>query len=110
MIRDMIKSVLRGVSDFTKYPDVVDDNGNHTQWYPDPKVGVLAASRSMSSISIPSSGSCMSSWASPDTVSSAFNASPAAFLDQSTPIPGSGEPFSHRKSFQPLENRCAEKI
>jgi hypothetical protein len=38
MIRDMIKSVLRGVSDFTKYPDVVDDKGNHTQWYPDPKI------------------------------------------------------------------------
>jgi hypothetical protein len=37
MIRDMIKSVLRGVSDFTKYPDVIDDQGNHTSWYPDPK-------------------------------------------------------------------------
>lgn len=36
MIRDMIKSVLRGVSDFTKYPDVVDDRGNHLSWYPDP--------------------------------------------------------------------------
>lgn len=37
MIRDKIKSVLRGVSDFTKYPDTVDDQGNHTSWYPDPK-------------------------------------------------------------------------
>ena len=37
MIRDMIKSVLRGVSDFTKYPDIVDDQGNHLSWYPDPK-------------------------------------------------------------------------
>src|SRR5262245_5040122 len=36
MIRDMIESVLRGVSDFTKYPDVIDDNGNHTSWYPNP--------------------------------------------------------------------------
>ena len=36
MIRDMIKSVLRGVSDFTKYPDNVDDHGNHLSWYPDP--------------------------------------------------------------------------
>jgi hypothetical protein len=36
MIRDMIKSVLRGVSDFTKYPDVIDNQGNHTSWYPDP--------------------------------------------------------------------------
>ncbi len=36
MIRDMIKSVLRGVTDFTKYPDVIDDQGNHTSWYPDP--------------------------------------------------------------------------
>jgi hypothetical protein len=35
-IRDMIKSVLRGVSDFTKYPDVVNDHGVHTSWYPDP--------------------------------------------------------------------------
>jgi hypothetical protein len=39
MIRDMIKSVLRGVSDFTKYPDDVDDRGNHLTWYPDPKEG-----------------------------------------------------------------------
>jgi len=36
MIRDMIKSVLRGVSDFTKYPDVVNNQGTHTSWYPDP--------------------------------------------------------------------------
>jgi Ubiquitin-activating enzyme E1 FCCH domain len=36
MIRDMIKSVLRGVTDFTKYPDVIDNQGNHTVWYPDP--------------------------------------------------------------------------
>ena len=33
MIRDMIKSVLRGVWDFTKFPDNVDDH----VWYPDPK-------------------------------------------------------------------------
>ena len=36
MIRDMIKSVLRGVTDFTEFPDVIDSNGNHTSWYPDP--------------------------------------------------------------------------
>jgi hypothetical protein len=36
IIRDKIKSVLRGVSDFTKYPDVVDDHGNHLSWYPNP--------------------------------------------------------------------------
>lgn len=36
MIRDMIKSVLRGVSDFTKYQDDVDAQGNHTNWYPNP--------------------------------------------------------------------------
>jgi len=36
VIRDMIKSVLRGVSDFTKYPDVLDDHGNHLSWYPNP--------------------------------------------------------------------------
>ena len=36
MIRDMIKSVLRGVSDFTIYPDTVDASGKHTSWYPDP--------------------------------------------------------------------------
>ena len=34
MIRDMIKSVLRGVTDFTKYPDEIVDN-KHTVWYPD---------------------------------------------------------------------------
>lgn len=38
MIRDKIKSVLRGVSDFTVYPDVIDDQGDHTSWYPDPKL------------------------------------------------------------------------
>jgi len=36
MIRDMIKSVLRGVSDFTKFPDEIDKDGNHTVWYPNP--------------------------------------------------------------------------
>lgn len=36
MIRDKIKSVLRGVSDFTKYPDELDAEGNHIAWYPDP--------------------------------------------------------------------------
>jgi hypothetical protein len=36
MIRDMIKSVLRGVTDFTKFPDVIDNQGNHTVWYPNP--------------------------------------------------------------------------
>ena len=36
LIRDTIKSVLRGVSDFTKYPDLIDDQGNHTVWYPKP--------------------------------------------------------------------------
>jgi hypothetical protein len=36
MIRDMIKSVLRGVTDFTRYPDEVVGN-KHTKWYPDPK-------------------------------------------------------------------------
>lgn len=36
MVRDMIKSVLRGVTDFTKFPDVVDGTGKHTVWYPDP--------------------------------------------------------------------------
>ncbi len=35
-IRDKIKSVLRGVSDFTKYPDVLDAQGNHLSWYPNP--------------------------------------------------------------------------
>ena len=37
MIRDMIKSVLRGVWDFTKFPDDVDDHGKHLTWYPAPK-------------------------------------------------------------------------
>ena len=36
MIRDMIKSVLRGVWDFTKFPDKI-ENGKHVVWYPDPK-------------------------------------------------------------------------
>ncbi len=35
MIRDMIKSVLRGVSDFTKYPDIMDGK-KHVYWYPAP--------------------------------------------------------------------------
>ncbi|MBV8485224.1 MAG: hypothetical protein JO077_20455 [Verrucomicrobia bacterium] len=35
MIRDKIKSVLRGVTDFTKFPDVI-ENGQHTVWYPNP--------------------------------------------------------------------------
>jgi hypothetical protein len=35
MIRDMIKSVLRGVTDFTKFPDLI-ENGKHTVWYPAP--------------------------------------------------------------------------
>jgi hypothetical protein len=35
IIRDKIKSVLRGVSDFTKYPDKV-VNGEHVTWYPNP--------------------------------------------------------------------------
>jgi hypothetical protein len=35
MIRDMIKSVLRGVTDFTQFPDEIIDN-KHTRWYPDP--------------------------------------------------------------------------
>jgi hypothetical protein len=39
MIRDMIKSVLRGVTDFTKFPDEIDDKGKHTVWYPDPAEG-----------------------------------------------------------------------
>ena len=37
MIRDMIKSVLRGVSDFTKYPDKIED-GKHVVWYPNPSL------------------------------------------------------------------------
>jgi hypothetical protein len=39
MIRDMIKSVLRGVTDFTRFPDLIDDEGKHTVWYPDPAKG-----------------------------------------------------------------------
>jgi hypothetical protein len=39
MIRDMIKSVLRGVTDFTKFPDVIDNQGQHTSWYPNPAEG-----------------------------------------------------------------------
>lgn len=35
-IRDMIKSVLRGVSDFTKFSEF--DNSGKQIWYPDPKV------------------------------------------------------------------------
>ena len=35
MIRDKIKSVLRGVTDFTKYPDKIVD-GKHVVWYPNP--------------------------------------------------------------------------
>jgi len=35
MIRDMIKSSLRGVSDFTEYPDII-ESGTHKYWYPDP--------------------------------------------------------------------------
>jgi hypothetical protein len=38
IIRDMVKSVLRGVTDFTEYPDSLDAYGNHLHWYPDPKV------------------------------------------------------------------------
>jgi len=37
MIRDMIKSVLRGVTDFTDFPDNIDNSGKHVHWYPDPK-------------------------------------------------------------------------
>lgn len=36
MIRDMIKSVLRGVTDFTRYPEFATDNKRI--WYPDPSV------------------------------------------------------------------------
>ena len=38
MTRDLIKSVLRGVYDFKKFPDTVDAKGNHTCWYPDPSL------------------------------------------------------------------------
>jgi hypothetical protein len=37
MIRDMIKSVLRGVTDFTEFPDVIGKDGRHVHWYPDPR-------------------------------------------------------------------------
>jgi len=37
IIRDMIKSVLRGVSDFTKYPDAI-ENDKHVVWYPNPSL------------------------------------------------------------------------
>ncbi len=37
VVRDTIKSILRGVTDFTKYSDYATD-GSRT-WYPDPKVG-----------------------------------------------------------------------
>ena len=33
----MIKSVLRGVSDFTKYPDAI-ENDKHVVWYPNPSL------------------------------------------------------------------------
>ena len=36
VIRDMIKSVLRGVTDFTKFPEF--DSTNKQIWYPDPGV------------------------------------------------------------------------
>ncbi|MBI1766469.1 MAG: hypothetical protein HYR56_34110 [Acidobacteria bacterium] len=36
MIRDMIKSVLRGVTDFTRFPEF--DSNNQQIWYPDPRV------------------------------------------------------------------------
>lgn len=36
MIRDMIKSVLRGVTDFTQFPEF--DSNNKQIWYPDPCV------------------------------------------------------------------------
>ena len=35
-IRDMIKSILRGVTDFTRFPEF--DGSNHQTWYPDPGV------------------------------------------------------------------------
>ncbi|MCW5558148.1 MAG: hypothetical protein KIT22_10005, partial [Verrucomicrobiae bacterium] len=36
MIRDIIKSLLRGVTDFTRFPET--DANNHRVWYPDPGV------------------------------------------------------------------------
>jgi len=38
IIRDKIKSLLRGVTDFTQYPDDVDSAGKHLTWYPHPAV------------------------------------------------------------------------
>jgi hypothetical protein len=37
MIRDMIKSVLRGVTDFTEFPDKIEDD-KHVVWYPNPSL------------------------------------------------------------------------
>jgi biotin carboxyl carrier protein len=37
MIRDMIKSVLRGVTDFTEFPDKIEAN-KHVVWYPNPSL------------------------------------------------------------------------
>ena len=37
MIRDMIKSVLRGVTDFTDFPDKIEAT-KHVVWYPDPSL------------------------------------------------------------------------
>jgi hypothetical protein len=37
MIRDMIKSVLRGVTDFTAFPDKI-ENDKHVVWYPNPSL------------------------------------------------------------------------
>ena len=37
MIRDMIKSVLRGVTDFTAFPDKI-EGAKHVVWYPDPSL------------------------------------------------------------------------
>lgn len=39
MIRDLIKSVLRGVTDFTEFPDDLSPDGKtHLVWYPDPSI------------------------------------------------------------------------
>jgi hypothetical protein len=39
MVRDKIKSILRGVSDFTKYPEKIVKDGKLVQaWYPDPSI------------------------------------------------------------------------
>jgi hypothetical protein len=37
MIRDMIKSVLRGVTDFTEFPDKIEGD-KHVVWYPNPSL------------------------------------------------------------------------